>query len=352
MKIKKYYNNILVFNPAFLGDTVITTPLLKALKALFPNAQISFCVRPEHAKLFYNLPFIDNVILFDKRNTQKGFSGILKFANELSNFKFDLIINLHLSLRSTTLLSLIKDTYLIGYSTAVLSYLFNKRIEKKQELCEVERNLMFLSDLCDDFTLDEAKKLGAGLETYVDKTIYNNTTSYFLSTSPNKKVVGIAPGSVWATKRYPTSSYIKVAEMLYENGYAIALFGGKDDIESLDEFASSFKYPYYDFACKTSLSELPAIIKSVDLLLVNDSGLMHIACSVQTPCVAVFGPTTKQLGFFPYDEKSIVVENNNISCRPCGKHGGDKCPKKHFQCMLDIEPIQIFNAALSILHKD
>ena len=79
---------------------------------------------------------------------------------------------------------------------------------------------------------------------------------------------------------------------------------------------------------------------------------MHIACSVQTPCVAVFGPTTKQLGFFPYDEKSIVVENNNISCRPCGKHGGDKCPKKHFQCMLDIEPIQIFNAALSILHKD
>ena len=211
---------------------------------------------------------------------------------------------------------------------------------------------MFLSVLCDDFTLDEAKKLGAGLETYVDKTIYNNTTSYFSSTSPNKKVVGIAPGSVWATKRYPTSSYIKVAEMLYENGYAIALFGGKDDIESLDEFASSFKYPYYDFACKTSLSELPAIIKSVDLLLVNDSGLMHIACSVQTPCVAVFGPTTKQLGFFPYDEKSIVVENNNISCRPCGKHGGDKCPKKHFQCMLDIEPIQIFNAALSILHKD
>ena len=171
MKIKKYYNNILVFNPAFLGDTVITTPLLKALNALFPNAQISFCVRPEHAKLFYNLPFIDNVILFDKRNTQKGFSGILKFANELSNFKFDLIINLHLSLRSTTLLSLIKDTYLIGYSTAVLSYLFNKRIEKKQELCEVERNLMFLSVLCDDFTLDEAKKLGAGLETYVDKTI-------------------------------------------------------------------------------------------------------------------------------------------------------------------------------------
>lgn len=132
-----------------------------------------------------------------------------------------------------------------------------------------------------------------------------------------------------------------MAEDLYNKGYAVALFGGKDDKESLDEFASLFKYPYFDFAYKTSLKELPAILSAVDLLLSNDSGAMHIAIAAGTPAVAVFGPTVKSLGFFPYDEKSIVVENNDIDCRPCGKHGGNTCPKGHFKCMKDIEPERV-----------
>ena len=161
---------------------------------------------------------------------------------------------------------------------------------------------------------------------------------YFAASAPEKKIVGIAPGSVWPTKRYPVEYFVKVAEDLYNKGYAIALFGGKDDKDSLDEFANLFKYPNFDFAYKTSLKELPAILSAVDLLLSNDSGAMHIAIAGGTPAVAVFGPTVKSLGFFPYDDKSIVVENNDINCRPCGKHGGHTCPKGHFKCMKDIEP--------------
>ncbi len=349
MITKNNYKNILVYNPAFLGDTIITTPLIKALHVLYPDADISFCVRPEHAALFQGIKYIKNVIVFDKRNSQKGFSGLMRFAKDLSSFQFDLIINLHLSLRSTTLFSFIKNAYIIGFSSAVMSYLFNARVEKKQELCEVERNLMMLSALCDDFSLEEAKSLGGGLDTYVDESLYNKTKLYFNTSTNNKKIVGVAPGSVWATKRYPVEYFIKVCESLYNSGYAIALFGGNDDVEALNFFAENFKYPYFDFAQKTSLKELPAILKAVDLLLVNDSGAMHIAVSVNTPCVAIFGPTVKSLGFFPYDDKSIVVENNSLSCRPCGKHGGNTCPKGHFKCMKDIEPVQVINAALSIL---
>lgn len=352
MKPNKLFKNILVFNPAFLGDTIITTPLIRALHVLYPEAKISFCVRPEHADLFYNVPFINEVIIFDKRNTQKGFSGLLKFVKVISSYQFDLIIDLHLSLRSTTLFSMVKNSYIVGFSSAVMSYLFNKRVEKKQELCEVERNLMILSALCDDFTLDEAKKIGGPLTTYIDEHLKNNTLSYFHTASPDKKVIGIAPGSVWPTKRYPVEYFARVAEELYNKGYAIALFGGKDDKESLDEFAKLFQYPYYDFAYKTSLKELPAILSACDLLISNDSGAMHIAISGGTPVVAVFGPTVKSLGFFPYDEKSIVVENNDIDCRPCGKHGGHTCPKGHFKCMKDISPDRVIIAALSILQRD
>ena len=184
MKANNQFKNILVFNPAYLGDTIITTPLIRALHVLYPKARISFCVRPEHADLFYNIPFIDEVIIFDKRNTQKGFSGLLRFVKIISNYQFDLIIDLHLSLRSTTLFSMVKNTYIVGFSSAVMSYLFNKRVEKKQELCEVERNLMILSALCDDFSLDEAKKIGGPLTTYIDEHLKENTLSYFAASAP------------------------------------------------------------------------------------------------------------------------------------------------------------------------
>lgn len=350
MKTNKEYNNILIFNPAYLGDTIITTPLIRAIHKLYPNANISFCVRPEHADLFYNIPFINKVIPFDKRNVYQGFSGLLKFMKILSSYNFDLIINLHLSIRSTVLLSMIKGAYLIGFSSAAMSSIFNKKVEKKRELCEVERNLMMISVLCDDFTLEETKKIAGLLVTNIDEHIKNNTTSFFKTAVPNKKVVGIAPGSVWPTKRYPIEYFVKVAEDLYNKGYAIALFGGQDDKESLDKFIELFKYPYFDFAYKTSLKELPAIISATSLLICNDSGAMHIAISGGVPTVAIFGPTTKSLGFFPYDDKSIVVENNSIKCRPCGKHGGNTCSRNHFKCMQDITPDRVLLSALSILH--
>ena len=127
MKANNQFKNILVFNPAFLGDTIITTPLIRALHVLYPKAKISFCIRPEHADLFYNIPFINEVIIFDKRNTHKGFGGLLKFVKIISNYQFDLIIDLHLSLRSSTLFSMVKNTYIVGFSSAVMSYLFKDR---------------------------------------------------------------------------------------------------------------------------------------------------------------------------------------------------------------------------------
>lgn len=349
MNIIKEYKNILVFNPAFLGDSLITTPLIKGLKYLFPNAKISFSVRPENADLFRNLDFIDEVIVFDKRNTQKGFSGLLKFSKSLSYNNFDLILDLHLSIRSSSIFALVKNTTVIGFSSAVMSFIFTHRVEKKIEFCEVERYLHLLSPLVTDFSLDEAKKISGNLECYVDPVVFDNTKEYFKTVTPYNKIIGIAPGSVWNTKRFPATAFAYIAKKLYNFGYAIALFGGPGDKESTDEFKDHFKFPFYDFSGKTSLKELPAIIANLNILIVNDSGLMHIATATNIPNVAIFGPTTKELGFFPYDSKSIVIENNNLSCRPCGKHGGNSCPKKHFKCMLDIKNQDVIDAVLNIL---
>ena len=349
MNIIKEYKNILVFNPSFLGDSILTTPLIKGLKHLFPNSKVSFAVRPENADLFRNVDFLYEVIIFDKRNTQKGISGLLKFSKLINSKNYDLIINLHLSIRSSSLFALSKNAFIVGYSTAVMSFIFNKRVEKKAELCEVERYLYLLSPLVTDFSLEEAKKISGSLACYIDPLVLNNSKKYFNLVSGNKKVVGFAPGSVWPTKRYPASSFAEIASILYNNGYAIALFGGPSDIDATDEFKNNFPYPFYDFSGKTSLKELPAIVGAINLLVVNDSGLMHIAIAASVPNVAIFGPTSKELGFFPYDDKSIVIENNNLSCRPCGKHGGNVCPEKHFKCMLDLDINEIVKACYSLL---
>lgn len=351
MKVKKNYSNILVFNPAFLGDAVLATPLIKALRFLYPKAKITLCVRPENADLFSKSNFIDDVIIFDKYYTQKGFSGFYKFYNILNSYKFDLVLNLHLSIRSTLILSFLKNAYVVGFTSAVMSFLFNARIKRDWSIHEVERNLNLLKPLCDDYSLEEAKSIGGKPETYIDINIKNKVTEYLTSVLPDKKFVGIFLGSVWPTKRYPAEYFAKVANTLYELGYGICLFGGTGDVESVNVFLSHYKYPFFDFAYKTSLYELPAFMASMDLIIVNDTGPMHIAVSAGVTTVTIFGPTAKSLGFVPYDNESVVVENNNVSCRPCGKHGHKKCPKKHFKCMLELDPQNVIDAALSILNN-
>ena len=351
MKPLENYNNILIFNPAFLGDTVLTTPLIRLIKKLYPKANIYFCVRPEHASLFEGLNLITKVILFDKRKNVKGIVSTFRFIKYLKTFNFDLVIDLHRSFRSTWVCSSLKPAKIIGFRSAVFSFLFTASVERKQSLHEVERNLQVLSILTENFSLNEAKKLAGNLTCYIDENLKSKIKHYFIEVNGGKKIIGIAPGSVWNTKKYPAEYFAAVAAKLYNNGYAIALFGSLSDIDATETFKKNFNSAYYDFASKTSLKELPAFLSAMDLLLVNDSGSMHIAIAAGVPCIAIFGPTVKELGFFPYDKRSVVLENNNLLCRPCGRHGGKRCPQNHFKCMKDINPEIVAETAVNMLKR-
>ena len=97
-----------------------------------------------------------------------------------------------------------------------------------------------------------------------------------------------------------------------------------------------------DLRAKTSLLELAEVLKRSDVVLTNDSSPIHIASAFKKPfIVALFGPTVEKFGFFPWSKNSYVFENHSLKCRPCAIHGGDKCPKGHFKCMLDIRPDEV-----------
>lgn len=339
---------ILVFNPSFLGDSVLTTPLIKAVKHYFNDSIVDFCVRPENVPLFEGLDIINEVIPFDKRKSAKGVSGIFRFAREIKKRDYDIIISCHKSLRSTLTLAFSGVLLRVGFRESACSYLYTETVSRDMQLHEVERNLMLLQPLVEDFDLDKVKKIAGTAEVFVDERLVENIKIYMKSIFSQRRLVGINPGSVWETKKWLSDRFAKVCDKLYEKGCICVLYGAPTDLSSCNDVQEKAKHPVLNLCGRLPLGQLPSYIKAMDLLITNDSGPLHIASAVGTPSVAIFGPTVKSLGFFPYDTKSVVVEKD-ISCRPCGLHGGHKCPQGHFKCMKDIDDETVFKEARKVL---
>ncbi|MGA1847541.1 glycosyltransferase family 9 protein [Deferribacter abyssi] len=342
---------ILIFNPSFIGDSILTTPLIKAVKYFYPNSKVYFCVRPESAPLFKNLSFIDEIIIFDKRNTEKGIKNLILFIKKLKKIHFDIIISCHKSLRSTLINFFSNPKRSISFNESVLSFLYSDTINRKMSLHEVERNLLLLKLILKNYDFQKIKKIAGKPEVSYDEKLYKNIARFLKASFPNKKIVGIAPASMWATKMWPAEYFTKLIEKLYKNDYIPIIFASKNEIPVVNKIKTYTSTPFINLAGKTSILELSTWIKSVDLLISNDSAPLHISIAHNKPVVGIFGPTVKELGFYPYDNKSIIVENNEISCRPCGLHGGKKCPQNHFKCMLDISPDKVFDAFLKVINE-
>ncbi|MDR2869318.1 MAG: glycosyltransferase family 9 protein [Deferribacteraceae bacterium] len=345
MQISDRYSSckrVLVFNPSFIGDAILTTPLVHALQALLPEAEVDLCIRPESAPLFQHL----NAVIYDKRKTHASLRGALRFASELREAKYDLILSPHKSLRSSLTIKYAKPRLgAIGFRQAALAWLYQHTVNRNMALHEVERNLSLLEPITDGYSREDAKALGGTLSTYLDEAYNKSVQNLF----DNKAVIGLSPGSVWGTKRWPTEHFTRLANLLHEAGYALAITGGPGDVAETDALLASLSFDAFDFANKVPFGYLPAVIANMKLLVTNDSSPLHIAISQNVPTVAIFGATVPKLGFYPYDSRSIVCENTTLDCRPCGLHGQKTCPRKHFKCMLDLPPEQVLEAVKKIL---
>jgi len=311
-----------------MGDSVLTTPLIKAVKKHKPASHIAFCVRPENAALFEGVDFIDEVITFDKRGSESGLGGLLRFAKKIKKMNFDMVFSPHMSFRTSAVMFLSHIPERVGFVESVLSTCYTMSCAKDLTYHEVDRYLKLY-----DRAFNQTHGERILPEVYIDKAAkekFRNETQ--------GKIVGINPGSVWQTKKWPAAKFAAVADMLKEKGFTPVIIGAPEDMPDAEKLLLASKYDHPNYCGKTSLRELPALISNFEYLVTNDSGSMHIATACGVPCVAIFGPTVKELGFYPYDEQSLIAEIEGLQCRPCGKHGGDKCPKGHFKCMEEIDP--------------
>jgi heptosyltransferase II len=168
---------------------------------------------------------------------------------------------------------------------------------------------------------------------------------------PDRPLVALAPGAGRATKRWPAERFGAAAAALLKAGYAAAFVGGAGDRTACAAARAAAGGPSADFSGALSLAGTAALIARSRLCVTNDTGIMHMASALRVPCVAVFGPTTRHFGFFPFRSPSAVVERD-LDCRPCSYHGTERCPRGHFRCMLDVAPDEVIRAAGRILNTE
>ena len=156
-----------------------------------------------------------------------------------------------------------------------------------------------------------------------------------------RPMVAIAPGAAHATKRWPTQHWIKLVRQIVYTGADIVALGGPEDSAVGAELAARGGAQVASAAGDLSLQETGAVIKRAAALISGDTGVMHMATGVGTPVVALFGPTVRQFGFFPYNAHASVVERE-LDCRPCSSHGSAECPLEHHFCMREILPDMVF----------
>jgi len=315
-------NKILIIRLSSLGDILLTTPFIRAIKKQFPDINIDMLIREEYADVLKFNPYVEKKLLFKKDD--KSNSVLIE---QLRDNNYELVIDLQNNLRSKKVVSTLNIKNVKFDKRSFDKFLLVKfKINKLKEAPQIP---VRYSQTIHNLTMDEQ-----GLDLFTDKSANTELLG-------KNNLIGFCPGARHFTKRWPKEYFIELGNKLVQNGYTIVLFGGKIDKEICSQLTN-------DIPGSINLSNDDELLQTTtDMILCktvvcNDSGLMHTASSTGTKVIAIFGSTVKEFGFAPYNRSNLILENNSLTCRPCSHIGRSDCPKKHFDCMKSIKPELVF----------
>lgn len=317
---------ILIIQTAFIGDAVLTLPMIQKLKELFPSSVIDVVCIESTAEIFFSSPFINEVLIFEKRNKHKSFRGLRSFAKEIKARNYNSIYSPHRSFRTSllVLLTQIRETY--GFSNSDLKYIYKYSIGYHLNRHEIQRNL----DLIGFNYSDENWKIIP--EMIIPSDAILKVNNYLLNNKIKKDFIAINPGSVWNTKRYPVEYFNEIIEFILQNNFQVVLIGGKNDSEITARLKDGFPENVIDSAGLFSLIECVQLLKHSSLLITNDSAPTHLGMCADIKVLTLYCSTVPDFGFYPYNKLSRYLSFDDLYCKPCGIHGFDKCPIKTFDC--------------------
>lgn len=342
MRIRK----LLIRSTNWIGDAVMTTPAVRSIRQNFPEAEITILALPWVADIFQASPQVDNIFLYERNGRHAGFKGKVRLANDLRQEKFEAAILLQNAFEAAFITFLARIPVRAGYTTDGRGILLSHGVKKQQAVKErhqvhyyqeMLRGLGFAPG-ADELEVIVPDKAARWADAYIQDHARQGLA----------KIVGLNPGAAYGpAKRWPADKFADLAGLIAADPDTVILIFGTDaDREAARIISEKIgnKSQVVDLAGQTTLAQAMGLINKCNVFVTNDSGLMHVSAAMDTNTVAVFG-STNPITTGPYSDTSSIVRSD-LECSPCLK---THCPKKHFQCMEDIETGDVFKVVQNFL---
>lgn len=331
----------LVIQTSFIGDVILTTPLIRELAQRGP---VDVITTKAGASILRSDPNIRNVFVFDKRGEHAGAKGFITFARHVKSTaraRYSAAYLAQGSLRSAALAIAAGSDRRVGFNTSSGKLLYTDKVAYQPTWHHSERLLSLFSGHTErpDASRSRPQLFPTVSDVEMVAGLLGETDQ-----SASLPFIVLAPGSVWATKRWPF--YSELAALIPFN-IGIAIIGGPEDQELASEITETLRRErgttarILNATGKLSLLGSAELIRRARAIVTNDSSPQHLASAMGTPTVTLFGPTVPAFGFGPLAPESVVAQNSALECRPCDRHGPRKCPLGHWKCMVDTSPTHV-----------
>lgn len=335
---------ILVIRTAYIGDVVMTLPILKPLRELYPRARISFLTAPGAVDVLKNNPYVDEIIPFSPfwfyRSSMGEYRAFMKTIRKRS---FDLVIEARADIRDILLLAWpLKARYRLSYDIGGGGYLLTHTVPYPGLRHKVEYHLDLVRNLG-----HRGNELEWGV--YLTDEEQQRVHAIMEERGLRRPFIAVHPGSRLPLKRWPAKRYGMLCDRLMEKyGMPAVVFGAASEKTTVDAMTASMKKHPVSLAGEVNLREMAGILSRASLFLCNDSAPMHLAAAMKTPTLAIFGPS-KSIETGPYGDGHRVVEKDFPCRRRCDENSCDH--ERYNACMEDIAVHDVFDAAAEMLRS-
>jgi heptosyltransferase-2 len=328
-------HRILVIQTAFIGDVVLATSILESIHQQFPSTILDIAVRKGNESLFSNHPFINQVLVWNKKSNK--YKHLYQLLLSIRQNKYSVVVNLQRYAATGFLTAFSGAKKTIGFNKNPFHLLFTQSVEHSMNIDgsgghEIERNFRLLESI--------------GISTMALPAIYpSKEDDDFVIPFQQKKYICIAPTSVWFTKQYPPNKWVELINSIPAD-YAIYLLGAPGDVETCDIIRQQSSHTgVTNLAGKCSFLQSASLMKKANMNYVNDSAPLHFCSAVNAPVTVVYCSTIPAFGYGPLSSNRTIVETKEgMSCRPCGLHGKKACPLGHFNCANTIQTEQLLSS--------
>ena len=312
--------NILVIRLDRIGDMVMTAPIFRALKEKWSDAQITVLANPVNKNIVINNPFIDCILVYDRKNKHKNLNNRLSFFKDIRKSEFDLVIDPYLDyeLNTSIITRIVGSKYRLGFEFSGREFFYNIRYASNTFPISTDKKHMI------DYNLDLIECIGVKVnkkqpEIFLSADEKENASRILekVGVNPENRIIGIHPGGNYESQRWPVERFATISDYLIASyGIKVILFGGRNERSLLSRFKDCTVRKSIILE-ELNLREFISVVSHCNLFLCNNSGPLHIATALNIPTVSTMGPTVPH-HWWPRSDNNTVLRKD-LECSPCKK---------------------------------